>query len=280
MKEMAAEHLNPKIFPLLEYLHRQADRAHNFKHLENVVRELQLVLTSPKYNFLEEWQKNALLAGAWLHELDDKKLKFKEFIFDKAEIFLQFIAWLTGTSIGRLEITPDTSNPKKYPLTETLLAGYSPSRRFTDLTLEGISLVSCRDNHNSTLPENERWKLLLRDADRSQAIGEVGIARAYICTLHFKNPLFTASTPRCQTREELLKIVTPERFAKYQGGSESMISHFYDKLLHLNDVASGDEYFLEKAKEGFEVMVDFVLEFGRTGHLDIEYLEGLVEKYC
>ena len=46
------------------------------------------------------------------------------------------------------------------------------------------------------------------------------------------------TTPRAKTEEELWAIATPERFAAYVGASDSMVDHFYDKLLHLNQCGS------------------------------------------
>lgn len=280
--------LNSNIFPLLKYLHTKADRAHNFKHLENVVAELQHALASSRYDHLADWHKNALIAGAWLHEVDDKKLHFIDFIYpyqtpenphlsdDSLKKEIREI--VTFLSVG--EIIVPWEKITKYPLANALLSKYGSSEEFNNLVLEIISLVSCRDNHHSTLPEDERWKLLLRDADRSQAIGEVGIARCYIYTLDSGNPLFTTSTLRCQTHEDLLAVATPQRFAQYQGSSESFISHFYDKLLHLDKVSSDDDYFQTKMQSAMTVVKDFILDFGQNGYLDVIYLESLVEKYC
>ena len=46
--------------------------------------------------------------------------------------------------------------------------------------------------------------------------------------------MFVDSTPRPQTTEELWTFVKDERFEAYQasgGASDSMLDHYYDKLL-------------------------------------------------
>lgn len=48
------------------------------------------------------------------------------------------------------------------------------------------------------------------------------------------DPLSSESSPRPANEEEVFRFATPERFAEYQtsgGNSNSMIDHYYDKLL-------------------------------------------------
>lgn len=250
---MATDCLHPTIFSHLEKLHKNADLAHNFKHINLVAADVGKALQSKKYDFLAPWQKNALLAGAYLHEVDDEKL----------------------------DITlPDVPKEGKLPNAKALLEQYSQSEEFRSLALEVIGLVSTRNNHNTKVAPSDKWKLLVRDADRGQALGKVGIARCYAYTIADNQPLFTPQTPRCQTREELRIVAPPQRFASYRGISASMIDHYYDKLLHIGEVASEDEYLLQQLPEKKEEMINFVLEFGRTGTVDVEYLEGLVKECC
>ena len=78
------------------------------------------------------------------------------------------------------------------------------------------------------------------------------------------------STPRATTREELEKIATPERFKNYTGKSLSMIDHYYDKLLHLSNMHTQNQYLLNEAKKRHDIMVNFCLEFGRENYPWIE----------
>lgn len=253
LPKMSGDCLDKSILPRLEQLHKSADIAHNFKHITIVAREVSKAMTAEKYDFLAAWQKNALLAAAYLHEVDDEKLKIE---------------------------LPGVPKEGKLPNAKALLEEYSQTEEFRSLALEIISLVSTRSNHNREIAPDEKWKLLVRDADRGQALGKVGIARCYAYTINDNKPLFTPETPRCQTLEELWKVATPQRFAAYKGISASMIDHYYDKLLHIGEVTSGDEYFLQQLPERKQSMLDFVLDFGRKGEVDVPYLEGLVKEYC
>ena len=250
---MSLDFYSLDIFPVLIGLHENADSAHNYKHLTNVAKDVMKASESSKYKFLTALEHDALVMAAYLHEVDDEKLNFE---------------------------LPGVEKTDNLPLAKALLEKYGKTQEFRDLTLEIISLVSTRTNHNTTLPDDEKWKLLVRDADRLQALGEVGIARCYTYTTSIKKPLFTAETLRCRTREELKKALNPERFANYHGVSDSMLDHFFDKLLHIGKVSSGDDYLSSLLEEKMQVMEDFVVEFGIRGCLDIEYLEKLQKKYC
>lgn len=232
-------------------LHKDADSAHSFSHLEAVANDVITALQSQDYNFLTSREKQALVIAAYLHEVDDEKLKLS----------------LPG-------IIPEG----RYPIAKALLERYSSDEEFKALALEIVSLVSTRTNHNTVVMD--KWKLLVRDADRMQALGEVGIARCYDYTLTSDRPLFTTATPRCRNREELAQIATPDRFLAYRGVSNSMIDHYYDKLLHIGEIASGDEYLSQCLDEKKETIVRFVLDFGVKGDVDRAYLERLRMRYC
>jgi uncharacterized protein len=137
-------------------------------------------------------------------------------------------------------------------------------------TLEMIELVSCSKNGNEMDPNLPKWKYIPRHADRLEAMGEIGIDRCYVYTLHVNRALFTEETPRATTEEELDLIATKERFTGYLSGvkSDSMIDHFYDKLLHLK-TPTGISYIDKEMERRHKVMVDFVLEFGKTGEVPL-----------
>jgi uncharacterized protein len=234
-------------------LHGNVDSAHNCQHILDVVSEVHEAISHEDYSFLQLWQKYALLTAAYLHEVDDVKLNIK---------------------------VEGAKQKDSYPNARALLIKNGSSEEFNQLVLEVISYVSTRTNHNNPLPQKEKWKLIVRDADRVMAIGEVGIARCYVYTQAVKKPLFTPETPRCKTKEELAQVATAERFASYCGKSSSMIDHFYDKLLHIDEMKSGNTYLQTKAKTGLDIMINFLLDFGAKDTLDREYLDLLAKRYC
>lgn len=146
--------------------------------------------------------------------------------------------------------------------------------------MEIIDLVSARKNKDGAVPEGKEWQLIVRDADRIEAVGEVGIARCFAYNQKVGAPLFLDTTPRLRTEEEIWKVATPQRFAAYDGNSDSMVDHYFDKLLHLQRCGSGNSYLESQLRARLQVMLDFVLDFGRTGEVDVQALEAMKAKHC
>ncbi|MFD1470451.1 HD domain-containing protein [Hymenobacter caeli] len=85
---------------------------------------------------------------------------------------------------------------------------------------------------------------LVQDADRLDAIGAIGIARAFAYGGHRGRPLHDPAVPP----------VAHASFAAYQGSSGPTLNHFYEKLLHLHErlhtpaarrLAAGRQAYLE-----------------------------------
>jgi len=224
--------------------HNVTDPAHSVDHVIKVTESVQQAAASVE---LPPEKEAAVVLAALLHEADDVKL------------------------FG----TVDDANAKA--ILREVAAG---DDELQAAVLEVVGLVSARKNKNAPVPAGDEWKLLVRDADRLEAIGEVGIARCYAYNKKVDRPLFCAATPRCVTVDEVWRVATPERFAAYDGGSLSMMDHYYDKLLHLDSCGSGSAYLQRKLEEKRQVLLDFVLAFGRSGLIDVEQLEVLAAKHC
>jgi len=222
------------------------DVAHDMTHVLKVTRTTDLAIEDAG---LEERQRLSLVLAALLHEADDYKL-FK---------------------------THADANARRI-LAEVL--SEEEAKDLTGLVVELINLVSTSKNKNSEVPAGEEWKLIVRDADRLEAIGEVGIARCYAFNKKKGDPYFLVSTPRPSTEEELWRVASPQRFAAYAGDSASMIDHYYDKLLHLDKSGSGNAYIQKQLDAQLQVMVEFVLSFGRSGSVDTARLDAMVQQYC
>ncbi|HEX8327483.1 MAG TPA: HD domain-containing protein [Hymenobacter sp.] len=85
---------------------------------------------------------------------------------------------------------------------------------------------------------------LVQDADRLDAIGAIGIARAFAYGGHKGRPL----------HDPAVAPVAHDSFASYQKNTAPTLNHFYEKLLHLKDrlntdvarqVAEGRQAFME-----------------------------------
>lgn len=67
---------------------------------------------------------------------------------------------------------------------------------------------------------------IVQDADRLDAIGAIGIARAFAYGGHKGRPIYN---PEGATKNH-------KSFASYKKGSDSSIHHFYEKLIHVKDL--------------------------------------------
>lgn len=165
--------------------------------------------------------------------------------------------------------------------------GGLPPRSCTRI-LRMISWVSCSSNGNSVPPSIQacsHYHLLIpRWSDRLEAIGARGVVRSYRYNREHALPLSSPSSPRASDVEEVWKLAPPERFELYQasgGESEDMISHYYDKLLHVakppqDSVRNG--YLERMGRESADALIEVCLRFGRTGLVDIGYIEGLADE--
>lgn len=235
------------------------DPAHNVRHVEAVAEHVRRALREER---LSERQQLVAVLAALLHEADDAKL---------------------------FPANPDSGDNARAVLREclpsALAAGVLPDAKdaaeaLPDEVVEVIDLVGCRKNKDGSVPAGAEWKLIVRDADRIEAVGEVGIARCFAYNQKVGAPLFLPTTPRPRTEEEIWKIATPDRFAAYSGESDSMIDHYFDKLLHLQRCGSGNRYLEGELQARLQTMLDFVLRFSETGDVDVQELETLQATHC
>ncbi len=212
---------------------------HGIDHATTVMRNAARAL--PEF-VLSESEKLYILLAALLHDLDDRKFVASA-NFDGARKVLKALGIET---LGE------------------------------EIIITMISLVSCSKNGNTINYSIPLWMYIPRDADRLEALGYIGIKRAHDTTVEFarrgksQTQFWTEATPRCTTREELSKVASPQRMEEYKKGgySASLIDHFYDKLLHIHHLSSGSTILRKEAEERREILVEFVLEFGRTGTID------------
>ena len=149
-------------------------------------------------------------------------------------------------------------------------------------TLKMISWVGCSENGNSVPDEvasSDSYHLLIpRWADRLEAVGAIGVVRCYKYNQEKGAPLFSADSPRPQCADEVWNLATPGRFDAYLssgGKSTDMISHYYDKLLHIARPPPSivrNRYLEDMAEEGARELVEVCIRFGRTGVVDEDYI--------
>lgn len=160
--------------------------------------------------------------------------------------------------------------------TRNILQQLGLNSEAVELVILMIHLVSCSKNGINVDDSYPKWYYIPRDADRVEALGYVGIQRAYYTTVgfikrgKFQTCFFNSDTVRCRDEKELEQVATENRLKEYMkiGYSISLIDHFYDKLLHIRRLSSGSRTLQKLADERHCIMVNFVLDFGKTGAID------------
>lgn len=223
----------------------KVDKGHGTDHARDVLNHVNNALSvsnAPSNNS----DRIAIRLAALLHDADDKKF-FNSKNYENARFILE-------------KVIPGQDKIQK-------------------LVLKMIRLVSYSENGNSKTEETikEGWLLYPRYADRLEAIGNIGIERCYIHTLHIDRPLYCESTPRAKTKKELSQIVTPERYQEYLDKKiveNTFLDHFYYKILYVagHIIESGNPYFIKEARERHDIVISFILDFGKSGKVDIQKL--------
>ncbi len=161
------------------------DAGHDWSHIVRVVNNAIAINTS------ERADDFLVQAGALLHDISDEKL------FDKHAAEKELLDFLKSINLNKAEIT---------------------------ILLEIIDSVSFGANINQDKELSLEQKVV-RDADRLDALGAIGIARTFHYGGSKNRLLFNQNIPpqKYQTKEE------------YRNSDSPTINHFYEKLLKLKD---------------------------------------------
>jgi len=235
--------INRTIMLLSDHLQDSpVDQGHDINHALIVFKHSQSIIQHEPN--LTDTQKLAIYLASLLHDADDSKFFPESNDYQYARKILQ-----------QLKLDSDIK----------------------DLVIYMISLVSCSKNKNNKVDPN--WLLIPRWADRLEAIGEIGVVRAYLYSISNKHPLFIEETSR---NSNLSAVVTKERFENFEGPSLSFIDHFYDKLLHLKNMNTDNQYIKMEVERRHQVMSDFCLDFCKTGKINLDKINKWAREfnYC
>jgi len=220
--------------------------SHGIEHSITVMNNAKNALDSEKYN-LNEFNTKSVLLAALLHDADDRKF------------------------------FPENKN---YENLRQVLKNESEELIIQVITM--VELVSSSKNGDSipSFVGETMWMLIPRYADRLEAIGLIGVERVYQYAKTANNPLYLESTPKPKTEEEIWKIATIDRYRSYIGKSESMIDHFYDKLLRTSFFPIKNEFLNTESNIRRKPMIDFLLFFGNKENLsDLEVVDFIKDYY-
>ena len=163
-------------------LMKQHDSAHNFDHIMRVYKNAEMLCTHEKAN------KKLVLSAVLLHDIISypKSYKISKLSSTKSSILAQKILKKHNFTLQEIQLVSNA------------IEDHSFSKNRTPKTLEGK---------------------ILQDADRLDAIGAIGIARAFSVGGYEKRSFYNNFDPFCIKRNPNDKIWT--------------LDHFYKKLLLL-----------------------------------------------
>lgn len=183
---------------------------HDWFHIERVWKNAVKIGKEEKVNLF------VVELAALLHDLaDDKVVDNKEEAIERIQYFLE------GEGV------PDRS---------------------IQHVLEIIQTISFKGGRGKQPPTIEGQ--VVQDADRLDAIGAIGIARAFTYAGSKGRPIFD---PRYIVREDMT-------IEEYREGKSSTIHHFYEKLLKLKALMNTDTA-IEMAKIRHAFMDDYLEQF-------------------
>ena len=157
----------------------------------------------------------------------------------------------------------------------------------SNIILDMIAWTSTSHNGNSiplAIQTTGNYHFLIpRWADRLEAVGAIGVVRCYQYNYEHNLPLSSNTSPRAKSIQHLWQLATPQRFQNYldsNGHSDDMISHYYDKLLHVACPPKDSVrniYLEQEGETSAKELIEVCLRFGKTGVVDEAYIRELAQ---
>ena len=219
-------------------------RSHGIDHAVTVMKNAQKALDCARFSVTEE-QRDCVLLAALLHDADDRKFFPNNLDYENVKVVLEDKQELIHLVTKMVDLVSSSKNGDRIP---------------------------------SEAVDNE-WLLYPRYADRIEALGITGIERCFRYALTVNNPLCVPTTPLPESEEEIWKIATEERYNKYNGKSDSMVDHYYDKLLRASFIPIKNEFFEREAYYRRKPLIDFLLYIGKNKRITPDVVEGFIKKY-
>ena len=189
-----------------------AESGHDWLHIERVYQNaLQLIESHP-------CDQTVVLIAVLIHDLHDTKFQAGK----EEEILNEIINFLKNTGLD--------------------------SDRIEHIT-KIINGISFRHSFDNQKPKSVEFKIV-QDADRLDAIGAIGIARAFAYGGFKKHPIY----------DPFIKPICHTSFDAYKNSTAPSINHFYEKLLLLKDLMNTDAA-KTIAEKRHKFMEDFLSQF-------------------
>jgi len=256
------------------------DASHDITHFEAVMEHVKNSLV---YIFDKGLQKTylvhkdypdikenitCLLIAAYLHDIDDRK-------YSESKEEHKNTRKIMSMMFRGLFMDEEIKQPNvRYKIVDTKIL------RMKDIVCRIIDTVSFYKNKNTIDPLLPRFFYLVRDADRVEAMGEMGVLRCYQYSKHKGMKMFVeGKTIRLASENEIQQYLPlmKQRFEKYDGKSISMMDHFYDKLIHLKQ-SSGCKFFTKLFRKQMKPIKDFIIYYGIKGVINMGKIKEIRKK--
>ena len=196
-------------------------------------------------NYIKEIFKNEFSGHDYFHTIRVYNMALKIADEENADTLIVSLAALLH-DVDDVKLSPETSknkdNARKF-LKENNMDGDS-----INLICEIIDEISYKGS-NSRPPKTLEGKCV-QDADRLDAIGAIGIARAFAYGGNHNRVMHNPSEPPTLNMNE----------SEYRNHVSTTINHFYEKLFNLKDLMN-TEIAKEIAEERTEYMKEYIDEF-------------------
>lgn len=244
-------------------------------------------------NPLSPSQLRIIRVGALLHDADDSKVFTRDSSATHKYPNARSIIWWAFHSDAAASSEPSVGADPAHAVSlvipeSSVMEDGGKVVDFVAQVENVISLVSTSANGTSSPEGTEPWQLIVRHADRLEAIGVVGLQRCYEYTVAVQRPIAVTGTWRARDVDDLYTRVAPKvRFDVYcgkvspdvfpgasgSGKSPTMMDHVYDKLLHISGEdsfppAGENPYLCSAARERHSAVERLALSFGATGVVD------------
>lgn len=217
---------------------------HDLSHFYRVANHSIYSLFENDLNQLDPILKEDIVLASFLHDIDDEK-------FHKSENF--------SNARNLLEkVKTNFGNIFEHKFEEFTSSNNSLKISRISRIIEMISLVSCSKNGDNEVPIY--YMIIPRMCDRLDAIGYIGLLRCYEYTIAVNRPFHVNDTLIIKNEKDFNSF--EDRYQRYLSGvkSNSMIDHFYDRLLHIT-FPCNNNYILNKAEKEKNILKEFLIKY-------------------
>lgn len=207
----------------------------------------EVKLVEKTISFVKKTFENSESGHDWLHT---KRIFNNALVISKSttcnKLIVQLAALLHDIGDSKFYNGDETMAPK---MVTTFLTSQNIEKEIIDKVLFIIENMSFRHSFDQKIEKSIEFQIV-QDADRLDAIGAIGIARAFSYGGFKKRPFYDEYFAQ--------NVITDSQ--SYKNSNSHTINHFYEKLLLLKDQMNTPKG-KEMAEKRHQFLLDFLEEF-------------------